>query len=359
MRLRLQREPCEADGVWFVDQELFAAGCVGVSMARDRLRSIVPMFGGATRYVETLEAVLGFVEAHHPTTDELVGWHRGNFANVSSRESIMRRVRYLQQVGFLSEQDGRWVLGDAGKEYISQGDTGTLLRIMCDRNVGLRSLLYALSAAPMTIAEVSDQQLETHPELGWSQGETDMAKQRVNWLRSMGLVEKDGDAYRLTTDGRRFVEDAVEEWADSAWTPDASVDGFSAGTYETTTYARAVDPEFRATVLSRHDRTCPVSGVDHPQLLDVAHVLSWSEYPSHRADLGNVVPLSKTHHAAFDREFFTFDDQYRVRVNPDFETESELLRRTILDKVGERVEVLEGCVEADYLRQHNTELAWV
>ena len=338
---------------------LIPEGCHYLCMVSERLRSIVPLLGGATRYVDTLDAVLSFVEAHHPTTDELVGWHRGNFGNVSSRDSIMRRVRYLQQVGFICEEDDRWVLGDAGTEYVAQGDTATLLRIMCDRNVGLRSLLYALSAAPMTIAEVSEQQLETHPDLGWSPEQTDMAKQRVNWLRSMGLVEQEGDAYRLTTEGRQFVEDAVEDWADSVWTPDGSADGFAAGTYETTTHARAVDPEFRATVLSRHDRTCPVSGVDHPQLLDVAHVLSWSEYPEYRADLGNVVPLSKTHHAAFDRELFTIDDQYRVRVNPDFETESELLERTILDKAGEQVRMVEESVSRDYLRQHNMALAWV
>lgn len=71
-------------------------------MPTDRLRSIVPMFGGGTQYVETLDAILEFVETHHPTTDELIGWHRGNFANVSSRDSIMRRVSYLQQVGFLA-----------------------------------------------------------------------------------------------------------------------------------------------------------------------------------------------------------------------------------------------------------------
>ena len=41
-------------------------------MAPDRLRSIVPMFGGATRYVDTLDAILEFVASHHPTTDELV-----------------------------------------------------------------------------------------------------------------------------------------------------------------------------------------------------------------------------------------------------------------------------------------------
>lgn len=266
------------------------------------------MFGGATSYVATLDAILEFVASHHPTTDELVGWHRGTFERVSSRESIMRRVSYLQQVGFVEQDDQEWVLGEPGREYADGYDQETLLRIMCARNVGLRSLLYELAAGPMTIAEISDQQLDTHPELGWGRGETDMALQRVNWLRSLGCVEKQGDSYRLTDVGVQFVDEAVGAWADTAWTPDTTSEGMCAGVYEATVQARAVDPEFRVTVLSRYDQRCPVSGVDHPGLLDVAHVLSWGDYPDHRADLGNVLPLSKTHHAAFDRELFTIDE---------------------------------------------------
>ena len=53
-------------------------------MSSDRLRSIVPMFGGGTRYVETLDGILGFVEAHGPTTDELVGWDCGTFSNMDN-----------------------------------------------------------------------------------------------------------------------------------------------------------------------------------------------------------------------------------------------------------------------------------
>ena len=75
-------------------------------MPPDRLRSIVPMFGGGTQYVETLNAILAVVDEHQPTTDELIGWHRGTFQNVSSRESIMRRVRYLENVGFLHRSCG-------------------------------------------------------------------------------------------------------------------------------------------------------------------------------------------------------------------------------------------------------------
>lgn len=75
-------------------------------MPPDRLRSIVPMFGGGMRYVETLDAILEFVEGHQPTSDELVGWHRVSFSNVFNRDSIMRRVNYLQQVGFLRQTNG-------------------------------------------------------------------------------------------------------------------------------------------------------------------------------------------------------------------------------------------------------------
>ncbi len=31
------------------------------------------MFGGGTRYVETLDGIIEFVNTHNPTTDELVG----------------------------------------------------------------------------------------------------------------------------------------------------------------------------------------------------------------------------------------------------------------------------------------------
>ena len=329
-------------------------------MPPDRLRSIVPMFGGATRYVETLDEILAFVATHEPSTAELVGWHRGSFTTVSSRGSIMRRVQYLQQAEFLDHNGTEWRLGPAGKEYRQASNVETLLGLMCERNVRLRSLLHELSAGPMTIAEISEQQLDTHPELGWSRGETDMAKQRANWLRSMEFVEKRGAEYVLTDSGWEFVDGAVSIWANSDWSPAADAgDEMSAGTYETRVHVRSVDPEFRATVLSRHDRKCSVSDVDHPGLLDVAHILSWSEFPEYRADIANVVPLSKTHHAAFDRGLFTTDQDYRLCVNPSFETQSELLQRTILEQAGERLMLPEGSVKVEYLAEHNAALAWM
>ena len=328
-------------------------------MPSDRLRSIVPMFGGSTRYVETLDSILGFVETHQPTTDEIVEWHRTTFSSVSSGDSIMRRVRYLRQVGFLQQGQTGWTLGSPGQEYVQNQNMATLLQIMSDRNVGLRSLLYELSAAPMSIMDISDQQLNTHPELGWSRGETDMAKQRANWLRSMGFVERRDDEYRLTADGRGFVADAVDSEESQERFSGATGNDLTASTYETTVHARSVDPEFRATVLSRHGSTCPISNIRDPRLLDVAHVLPWSDHPDLRADLSNVLPLSKTHHAAFDRGLFTIDRDYCLQVNPTFETQSEVLQRTIIDREGTQVQLPDESLDVEYVSQHNTTLEWM
>lgn len=61
------------------------------------------------------------------------------------------------------------------------------------------------------------------------------------------MVQQRGKEYALTDDGRRFVEDAME----SEWTPPETDEAVSATTYETVAHARAIDPEFRATVLVR------------------------------------------------------------------------------------------------------------
>jgi putative restriction endonuclease len=79
----------------------------------------------------------------------------------------------------------------------------------------------------------------------------------------------------------------------------------------------------------------------------------------YRADLSNVLALSKTHHAAFGRGLFTIDHNYRLRVNPEFETESDVLQRTIIDREGELISIQEESLNTQYVTQHNSSLAWL
>ncbi|AHG02752.1 hypothetical protein HALDL1_03270 [Halobacterium sp. DL1] len=133
---------------------------------------------------------------------------------------------------------------------------------------------------------------------------------------------------------------------------------YEASEYETTVGARSLPAAFRDAVLARYDTTCPVSGVDHPRLLDVAHVLPWSDYESLRTDPGNVVALDRTHHAAFDAGLYTLDADCRLHVSPEFETESALLRQTLLEQEGDRVDVSEGALDPANLRERNQSLDW-
>lgn len=134
---------------------------------------------------------------------------------------------------------------------------------------------------------------------------------------------------------------------------------YEARTYETTVQARSMPAAFREAALEWYDSCCPVSGVDHEGLLDVAHILPWSDHPDHRTDPENVFVLNKTHHAAFDRGLFTLDGDYRLHVAPDLSTESELLRRTLVDRDREQVSVPAGRQPSvGHLRKRNSELDW-
>lgn len=90
-------------------------------MPRKRLGRILSRFGGATSYQEKVDEVFEFVNDHRPTTDELVGWHRGTFAqeNIAIEVTRWDRQEYreaFQEAGlFVAERDN---IPDPGTEIL-------------------------------------------------------------------------------------------------------------------------------------------------------------------------------------------------------------------------------------------------
>lgn len=189
--------------------------------------------------------------------------------------------------------------------------------------------------------------------------------QIMQQLKRRGEVEfVDGDGtYRILSLSGPIAGEADaagESGAGSDPTTDAETfPEYEAREYETTVGARSIPAAFRSAVLDRYDHACPVSGVDHDRLLDVAHVLPWSDHPDRRTDPGNVLALDRTHHAAFDAGLFTLDADRRLHVAPDFETGADCLRRTLVERDGERVPMPErATVSGDCLAEHNRQLDW-
>jgi len=203
------------------------------------------------------------------------------------------------------------------------------------------------------VVDLADVYDELLPVVGETFPENDHPKAKVRQVLQQ-LRERDEVVF--LGDGVYRLLDVETDAATAAVEPDRD---YSATEYETTVGARSMPAGFRRVVLEDYGHRCPVSGVDHDRLLDVAHVLSWSDHPAHRTDPANVLALDRTHHAAFDASLFTLSREYRVRVAPWFETESDVLAGTLLERDGERVPWPDGAPDvADALARRNRSLEW-
>ena len=74
----------------------------------------------------------------------------------------------------------------------------------------------------------------------------------------------------------------------------------------------------------------------------------------------NLLVLDKTHHAATDRGLFMINRKYRLRIAPDFTTESTLLDDTLLARNdGQLTFATDRRPSPDRIATHNAGLAWV
>jgi putative restriction endonuclease len=72
---------------------------------------------------------------------------------------------------------------------------------------------------------------------------------------------------------------------------------------------------FREIVIAAYDGRCALTGLPEPRLLDAAHIISDSDQDFGHPLVTNGIPLSKTHHAAFDGHLIGIDPDYRIHVS--------------------------------------------
>lgn len=71
---------------------------------------------------------------------------------------------------------------------------------------------------------------------------------------------------------------------------------------------------FREAVIAAYSGRCAVSKLAEPVLLDAAHIISDRDELLGQPVVQNGMPLSKLHHAAFDRHLIGVDPDYRLHV---------------------------------------------
>lgn len=72
---------------------------------------------------------------------------------------------------------------------------------------------------------------------------------------------------------------------------------------------------FREAVITAYKGRCALSGLPEPLLLDAAHIIMDKDERLGQPIVTNGIPLSKTHHAAFDSHLIGVDPDFRIHVS--------------------------------------------
>jgi len=103
--------------------------------------------------------------------------------------------------------------------------------------------------------------------------------------------------------------------------------------------ARRVQGFFRATVLASYEHRCALSDVAISELLNVSHIIPWSDNTARRADPTNGIALNALYDRAFDRGLITLDDSLCVVVSRRLKIESvpTFQQQTLIDIEGKQL----------------------
>lgn len=71
---------------------------------------------------------------------------------------------------------------------------------------------------------------------------------------------------------------------------------------------------FREAVITAYRGRCALSGLREPVLLDAAHIIEDRNEPFGQPIVQNGIPLSKTHHAAFDAHLIGIDPNFKIHL---------------------------------------------
>lgn len=103
---------------------------------------------------------------------------------------------------------------------------------------------------------------------------------------------------------------------------------------------RVHQPKFRTQVLFAYEEKCAICRLNHPGLLDAAHIV-----PDHHekglATISNGISLCKIHHAAYDREFIGISPDLSVHVKENLmrEKDGPMLQHGIQEMHGVQISV--------------------
>jgi hypothetical protein len=164
-----------------------------------------PLPGGVEQYFHTLVALLRYIRDNNVTADDLTKWMFDTFPNASGPIAVNGYIATLGRLGLWSQQDSFCRLTPEGTALVSKAESAPadarqmVIEIKHRDFSGYDVLFNLLNEGPQSLDDIHEH-LKEALAVDWkSKNQTSF---RVNWLRSLGYVEKDGQEYKLTDEGK-------------------------------------------------------------------------------------------------------------------------------------------------------------
>ena len=171
----------------------------------NKYASEYPLPGGVEQYFDTLVALLRYIRDNNITFDDLSKWMFSTFPNASGQIAVNGYIAVLSRMGLWLQQDDQIRLTPEGTAVVTKAESEPLearrmvVEIKYRNFLGYDVLFKLLGEGSQTLDDIHEH-LKEALDVDWKS--KNQPTFRVNWLRSLGYVEKDGKEYRLTSEGK-------------------------------------------------------------------------------------------------------------------------------------------------------------
>jgi hypothetical protein len=163
-----------------------------------------PLPGGVEKHFDTLVNLLRYIRDNNVTSEDLSKWIFTTFPNASGQIAVNGYIATVGRLGLWSEQDGFYRLTPDGTALVNKAGSDPLqarqmvIEIKHRDFSGYDLIFKLLGQGPQSLDSIHEH-LKNALHVDWeSKNQTTF---RVNWLRSLGYVAKDGREYKLTPNG--------------------------------------------------------------------------------------------------------------------------------------------------------------
>ena len=170
---------------------------VAVEEDDDRRMTADRFFGGVDNRIENLHAMLNYISEESPHQSALWSWLRDN--TTAEKETTMETyVRFVRVLGLIGKDGEDYSITDSGDYFRNTGDADFLYRLLSENVKGFETILAVLSDGAKPEEQIQAALQEQFPNYSLTAG---VIKRHLEWLLSIGYIEKSGERYRITDDG--------------------------------------------------------------------------------------------------------------------------------------------------------------